>query len=212
MCNSFDSSIATPKCGMPSFPVQLVDTAVWEWVVELMENPRALRESLEKSKVELDRRNGEIHERLAQIDKAWKRHEERIERLLAEYSEAPGEHTKRIVRSAIEQAEQMLTELSEERETLQNKLSGTSISDSFIKNFERYTRRTRGKLRDAPFTKRRKIVEELQITGEIAIEEGQKIVYLKWHIYEFTLYLENTTSRNACRSREQDAWSAPQSR
>src|SRR5687768_17529999 len=109
-----------------------------------MENPKALQESLEKSKAELDRRNEEIHERLAQIDKAWKRHEERIERLLAEYSEAPGEHTKRIVRTAIEQAEQMLTELSQERETLQNKISGTGISDSFIRNFERYARRTRG--------------------------------------------------------------------
>jgi hypothetical protein len=70
-CNSMNPHAAHPDCGMPYFPVHLVDNAVWEWIVELMNNPKALRASLKKAQQEVEKRNAEIYQRIALVDATW---------------------------------------------------------------------------------------------------------------------------------------------
>jgi hypothetical protein len=84
--------------------------------------------------------------------------------------------------------------LNEEAEQVERELQANTISDSYIDEWEQYTRQVRNKLDTADFKKRREIIESLNITGVLTIEEENgvpvKVLYLSMYTYTERISLD----------------------
>src|SRR5829696_4001097 len=79
--------MAKPRCDLPSFRVEHVDTVVWDFVRNLILNPQSLRVMMEDSQKEMQERNADLMVRLARIKDRIEKERKRLAILLREYTE-----------------------------------------------------------------------------------------------------------------------------
>ncbi len=73
-------------------------------------------------------------------------------------------------------------------------LEGAVISDELIEDLTKFAHTVRDEIDLLPFAGRRQIVETLGLRGELAFEEGQKVLYLIMHTHTFRRELTVSTS------------------
>jgi site-specific DNA recombinase len=192
-CPSWRPHKAKPKCGLPGFRVDQVDAAVWEWVRNLILHPESLRVMLEESQKELQEHTHDLKFRLMRVEDRLKDEGKRLAVLLREYIdiEARGDTSeaastiREVYRQAKEQSEQLFTELSQERDKLSAELSGASIDDTLIEDLTEFAETVRDDIDNLPYAGRREIIETLNVRGELAFEEGRRVVYIVWYTHTF---------------------------
>jgi site-specific DNA recombinase len=202
-CPSWRAQAAKPKCELPGFRTDAVDRAVWEWVRKLILYPESLRTMLEQSQTELQERAHDLKERLARVEDRLATEEKRLAFLLREYIDvevradtSPAATVFRdVYRQAKEQSEQLFTELTQERDTLQSQLSVSTIEDEFIINLTAFAEEIRDDIDHLPFSGRRELIEQMGIWGELAWENKQRVLYIVWYTHTFRKVL--TVSRSS---------------
>jgi hypothetical protein len=90
-----------------------------------------------------------------------------------------------IYRKAKDDAERLFNELSDERERLSGELNGELISDDLISDLTEFATTIKDDIDTVPFQGRRDLIEQLGVRGELAFEEGERIVYIVWHTHTF---------------------------
>jgi len=75
--------------------------------------------------------------------------------------------------------EDMLANLEKERNDLSEYIRSVNITDAQLSYLEAFSAKIREGIDGADFYTKRQIVELLDIHGKIAIENGEKVVYLK---------------------------------
>ncbi len=203
-CPSWRPAKAKPKCALPGFRGDVVDSTVWEWVRNLILYPETLRSMLEESQKELQERSHDLKYELTHVEDRLEAEEKRLAVLLREYIEvearadtSPAAGTIRdVYRQAKEQSEQLFTELSEERDRLQGELSFSTIDDSFIEDATTFAEEVREDIDNLPFAGRRELIEHLGIYGELAWEDKRRVLYIIWHTHRFRKLLTHSRSNS----------------
>jgi hypothetical protein len=75
--------------------------------------------------------------------------------------------------------EQMLVSLQKEHNDLEGHIRNVTMTDDQLSYIEAFCAKIREGLDKANFNTRRQIIELLDIRGKIAIENGEKVIYLK---------------------------------
>jgi hypothetical protein len=201
-CPSWRPHKAKPQCVLPGFRVDAVDTAVWEWVRNLILHPENLRTMLEESQKELQDRTHDLKYRLTRIEARLSAEEKGLAVLLRQYIDiearadtSPGAARVRdIYRQAKEQSEQLFTELTEERDKLKSELSFSTIDDEFIDDLATFALEIRDDIDNLPYAGRRELIEQMGVYGELASENKERVLYIIWHTHTFRKVL--TVSRS----------------
>jgi predicted nuclease with TOPRIM domain len=194
ICQSGEQRVSRPRCGIPKYRVDVVDAAVWGFVSDLIRHPKTLISKLEEAKKELDAHNHILRQRLEQIEATKKRQENKLALLLEQYATIKTDAVKQLFTRLQEETEHLFNDLNEEADQLQRELKANTISDSYIREWTQYTRQVRNKLDNADFKKRQEIIEGLNITGVLTVEEEAgrpvKVLYLSMYTYTERIPLE----------------------
>lgn len=197
-CPSWRLHRAKHKCALPGFRADQVDGAVWEWVRDLLREPATLRQVLNESQRDLREQHRDLGNRLARLETRLDEEGKRLAVLLREFADieargdtSPAAATVRdIYRQAKDQAQFLFTELAEERDKLKAELSGVSIDDSLIDELTLLAETGQAEIDSLPFQGKRALIEKLGISGELAVEDNQRVVYIICYTHRFRRVLQ----------------------
>jgi hypothetical protein len=72
-------------CDMPNFRADQVDDTVWGWIKHIMQHPDQIADGLRAEKIEAERANSALSERLALIDDKITENQSKLDHLLDLY-------------------------------------------------------------------------------------------------------------------------------
>jgi site-specific DNA recombinase len=183
------------ECTMTTyFRADQVDAATWSWVKELLLDPDTLRHNLKEKQAEQEKASRPLHDRLAVMNDLLADKRKQRERLLDLYQS--GALLKDALVDRLNRLETEITALEKEQVDLTTKLESVALSDDQILTIEGFARKVAEglKLAEEDFGARRHIIDLLDVQVTLAIEEGQKIAYVKCLIDERELSIESTSS------------------
>jgi site-specific DNA recombinase len=199
VCPAADRARRMPGqlCDNGYFRADQVDAAVWEWVRDLLLNPEALRQNLEKQQAEQERANQPLWDRLAAIDDLLADNRRQLEKLLDLY--LSGDFPKEVLTERKSRLETTIATLEKERVDLALTLESQTLTDDQIMTIEGFAKKVSAGLEmaDQDFEARRQIIDLLDMRVTLAIEDGKKIAHLRCLLDEASLSIEDAITRNA---------------
>ena len=189
-CSVSRGLLARKDCDAPSFRVDQVDAAVWKWVRDLLLTPEALRQNLEEQQAEQERANQPLRDRLAVIDDLLTDNRKQLERLLDLY--LSGDFDKEMLTERKAKLETTIAALEKEQSDLVMTLEAQTLTDDQIMTIEDFAKEVAEGLVKAEenFEVRRQIIDLLDVRVTLAIEEGQKVAYVRCLVDEAGLSIE----------------------
>ncbi len=179
ICGAKTGDYFGKSCDAPSFIVEIVDTAVWNHISEILADPEKLEEGLRVYHKERERINTPLRERLAIVNDLITDNQAQLERLLDLY--LTGSIAKEMLTERKERLEKTLTALRKEQGTLTSQLSEAVLNEEQIQRIKESfaSTITRGiDLAGADFDKRRFIIDSLDVRVTLKEENGKRIAYL----------------------------------
>jgi len=164
-------------CDMGNVYLDVVDTRVWEWAKAIIENPENLRKGLNDVQNELQQENQTLLDRLAIIEEQMQIYQKQLDKLLDLY--LADEFPKEVLTERKSSLEGMIANLHKEQVDLTSHIRNVIITDDQLGIIEAFCAKIRNGLDQADFNIKRRIVDLLDIRGEIAVENGEKVIYLK---------------------------------
>ena len=167
-------------CTLPqSYRAGDVDAAVWEWVKTLLLDPAALAHGLEDYRDEQTRRNAPLTERVKVIDGLLADNRSQLGRLLDLY--LAGEFAKELLTERRIKLEATIGALAHERTSLVAHLEAQTLTEEQLRTLQDFASQVSTALAaaEANFAARRQLIEMLNVEGTLALEEGEKVVYVR---------------------------------
>jgi hypothetical protein len=164
------------RCDMPSFRGELLDTAIWEWIKSIMQNPDHLAAGLRANQREAERENSSFRARVDIIDNQISQTQTQLTRLVDLY--VSGEFSKDLLLERKTRLEDTLTELERTKAEMNTHLKAAILSDSQIAEIEAFCAEVRAGLDNATFEDKRRYFDLLDVRGKLAFENNEKVVYL----------------------------------
>ena len=197
-CRRAAGRLVEKNCDAKLFRADHVDAAVWVWVKSWLSDPEALRHGLEKQQAEQERANKPLFNRLAVIDDLLSDRRRQLEKLLDLY--LSGDFDKTMLTDRKTRLETTITALEKERDDLVTTLESQTLTDEQIATIEDFAKKVSAGLEiaDQDFEARRQIIDLLDVRVTLAIEDGEKIAYVRCLLDEASLSIESTSSR-CCR-------------
>lgn len=162
---------------MKSMRGERLEETIWQWVKDLLQHPERMMAGLRSSQEEAAQAASSLRERLDMIDVQIAETDKQLERLLDLYLR--GEFPKELLTERKVRLETTLSDLRRERGELSSHLSTTFLSDEQVAEIEAFCAEVREGLDEATFEDKRRYFELLNLHATLAIENGEKVVYLK---------------------------------
>jgi hypothetical protein len=156
-----------------------VDTAVWEWLKELFLDEERLLQSLRDYKQEKENLIQPMRDRLSVVENMVADNGEQLERLLDVYLN--GDFSRDLLTDRKQRIEGTLAKLKTEQSRLVAMIDQQSFNEEQSMTIVEFTRAIRAGVLEADedFAQRRRLVEMLNVTGELEFtDEGQKLLHL----------------------------------
>jgi len=173
---------AETKCNavFKGYAADTLDTKVWAWIIDLVEHPHLLREYLENAQKLQQAHNAPIIARIDQIEQSRIRQGQKVDRLVDMYAGDTSPDVKALFARLKAETESLFNELRSEEDDLRSQLHTTTISDEFIKSWDRHAGKIRGKVAEFSFDDRRKSLESLGFAGRFDYDHstGEKILWV----------------------------------
>ncbi len=181
-----------------SFRVDKVDAVVWKWIVGIITNEESLINNLHQYQSKQKELTQPSQERLDIINNLICENEAQRERLLDLY--LSGDFAKEVLVERRSRLEHTLSALYEERARLTTQIEEKEFSEDRIQAILEFSRSIREEVQqideENDFQAKRRIIAMLDVTGELAIEENEKVIYVHCVIDdEQRLVIESTSSR-----------------
>jgi site-specific DNA recombinase len=189
-------------CSAPNFNADQVDAAVWGWMRSFLSVPEELANGLKQYQRELEVENAPIRERIRVVNDLVAENQAQLERLLDLY--LAGNFPKEMLTDRQERLEAAIKVLQKERLSLVAHLDVHSLTDVQLQTIQAFAAEVAEGLSavEEDFQTQSRIIEELDVQATLAIEDGQKVVYLRWLIEEYvTLPIAYTSPRCSDSSR-----------
>lgn len=167
------------KCTLPQFKRDIVDKKVWEWLKKKMENESELLKGFEDYKAGQQKFNEPLLQRLEQIDREEKDLRRDLARQTAAYVELVGNERARAgIKADIGQIEKTLDKLDGKRQVITAKIRQVKIDEKRIRDALTFAREIRAGIAKADhrFSKRREIIEALNVTVTLTVEDGKRYI------------------------------------
>ncbi len=179
-CNSASKSHKELRCGMPTFPAQKVDDAIWQWVKGLLLEEGEIEKSYCQHLQQAQEQNGLINDQLLQAKADIAEYTAELKSQLTALKEL-SPLAKR-ARAAINQDIERLETLLDRQEARLSQLQGELKSPDDIEAQFQTLRKYKAELIEGAelaedednFDTRKKIIEALNVTFTMHYENGQK--------------------------------------
>lgn len=196
-CPTKDSKYNDRKCDSKMYHVNQVDCAVWKWLAELVQNPRAIIAAYKETQREID---ADLQDTI-QLVAAYERSLDKYNSDLRDMAELYTERliTKDIFREKKMILDQNILETKRRLQEAEDHLNQRRVTDKDIRRIESITVAISNKIRrreNITFEEKRQLLDDLQITFKLGIENGKKVILVYWAIYETVLDLCAESSSN----------------
>jgi len=180
------------QCQMPYFRADQLEPAVWGWVSDILLDPEHLAEGLRAQQAEAERASQALRDRLTLVEESIAEHDQQIERLLDLYLSSD-DFPKELLDEKKAKLTMARQELEKEREGFARHLQQTAIPDARIEEIEEFCRQVGEGLDKASFEDKQQILDFLDVRGKLAVEDGQKVVYVRCVIDQARLPIVSPT-------------------
>lgn len=167
-------------CDLPYFPAGKVDEAVWAWLEQVLTSPERLLQGLEEYREMQAAQSSPLKEELAMVEGLIREQEVELKSALANLNAVTTPRAKGLIGLDIERIEGVLDGLEKRRGSLRARLEETTVTDQQLMTITEFTGAIAAGLELArqDFNKRRQIVELLNVSGEMVVENGERVVYV----------------------------------
>ncbi len=183
-------------CGLKAyFRVDQVDAVVWEWVRSFLADPAALQAGLDGYRAEQSRRNTPMRDRLVIVDDLIADNRTQLARLLDLY--LAGDFDKEMLTERKSRLEATVKALEKERAALAAHLETKTLTEGQVQSIQEFAAKVGQGLgvADTSFEARRKLVDLLDVTARLAVEDGDKVIYVACNLGEGVLSVASKTIR-----------------
>jgi hypothetical protein len=163
-------------CDAPQFKGRDVDRVVWEWLVSLIKNPKALLDGLQGTKQESAQENQILIDRLEIIEKKIEDQDKQLAKLLDLY--LAGEFPRELLTERKTRLEENLASLRKEHQELQDMIENVILSESQMEEIQKFCDGIRDRVDIASFEEKRQLLELLDVRGKLAVENDEKVVHV----------------------------------
>jgi site-specific DNA recombinase len=186
--------VVAKECDLPSFRVEAVDEAIWNWVCSLLNDPGTLAESLEAYQQQRRSAQAQQYERLEVIAGILEQQRTQLTRLLD--LNIAGEFPKEILAERKSHLEKSIQDLEAERRSLTGRLNASSLTGDRIKMIEAFANNVSKRLEHAydDFASRRNIIEELEVRATLEVQDGLPICSAECILGEEVLSIAHSSS------------------
>ena len=207
-CNGYMGTIANVKCDLPSFRVDIVDKLVWDWVKELLTNPKVLDQGLAAYQEGREQFCAPMRDRLIVLEDLWHDSKSQLDRVLDLY--ITGHVQREILIDKKQQLESTLVALDKERDELNLMLGRETLSTNDVAQITELAAQIADGLEQESesFEYRRRIIELLDVRASLIIEDNQKYIDVWCFLGRNKLSIKDPTSQNGARANGHLCYSA----
>ena len=186
---------------MPQFRADRVDAAIWEWVRGILSDPAALQFGLEGYQAENEKTSEPLRQRLTVIEKLLTDNREQLARLLDLFLD--GDFPKELLVERKKRLETTIHQLEEEHGKLSAEINTESLTQDQIYTLQEFAAQVATGLDNADhdFSIRRNIIEILDITATLTVEDGEQVVYARCVFGQESLRFKDNLSDGVVRRR-----------
>jgi site-specific DNA recombinase len=178
-------------CDMPAFRTDMVDNAVWDWVISLLLDPNNIIEGLRGMQEESRRKNKTLYDRLDLIQERLEDTLQQQEKLVDLY--LSGRFDKDVLLERKYRLETKIASLYKEKDQLSAHLGEIDYTEKDIANIEGFCESIRENLDQVTYEGKRRILDLLDVRGKLAIENEEKVIYVKCIIGQQLLSVARTS-------------------
>ncbi len=179
------------------FRVDKVDAVVWNWIVGIITNEESLLNNLHHYQSQQKELTQPLRDRLNVVNDLICDNEGQQERLLDLY--LSGDFPKDILVERRSRIDHTLSALYEERARLTAQIEEKEFSEDRFQAILEFSRSIREEVQQIDeandFQAKRRIITMLDVTGELAIEGNEKVIYVHCVIDDERLVIESTSPR-----------------
>ncbi len=177
------------------FRADYVDAAVWNWVKSFLSDPVALQNGLNEYQADRERENAPLRERLKVVEDLLADNQTQLRRLLDLY--LAGDFPKEVLIERKKRLETTMDALEKERTSLSAQLEAQTLTSEQIQSLKDFATEVAEGLEraDADFETRRQIIDTLDVRATLAIEDEEKVVYVRCIIGDDVLSVANNSIR-----------------
>ena len=163
-------------CDARPFKGKDVDRVIWEWLVNLIKDPRAVMEGLQDSKNDAAQENKILIDRLGMIEGQIEGQDIQLSKLLDLY--LSGDFPKDVLNERKARLEKNLANLRKEHQDLTATLEDIALTDRQVDEIQEYCDSIRDRLDTASFDEKRQLIDLFDVHGKLAIENEEKVIYI----------------------------------
>ena len=177
------------------FRSELVDEAVWEWIKSFLTDPTELLDGYRSYQEEREQENAPLRERLLVVSELLDENQMQLDRLLDLY--LSGDLPKDLLLERKNRLETTVAALDQERASLTSRLEAQILTDDEMQNLQAFAAEVAQGMDAAEhdFETRREIIELLNVEGTLAVEDEQKVIYVRCMLGDEELSI---ASKNTC--------------
>lgn len=175
-----------------------VDAAVWGWVRKLLLHPKATLKGMREEQTSREEALEPLRHRLAVIDDLIIENQRKLERALDAYLEDA--LVKEMLAERAEQCRNLIAELEQQRAELKAEIAAQTVTDEQIQTVAEFIADMADgfEASERDFNRRRRLIEQLDLTARLTIEDGQKVAYIKCLAGKGRSRIVNTSSSSGC--------------
>ncbi|HNT74214.1 MAG TPA: recombinase family protein [Anaerolineae bacterium] len=174
-----------------------VDKATWEWIKELLSEPQKLEDGLDKYRQKQEEATKPLRNRLQIIETMLQSEQSKYDKVLDVYLEGHIEKDEFLERK--QRYMITLDSLRAQRDEVKANLHEQAVDSDWVLTIMGFAEAMHDELIEAEedFQARRRLVELLNVTGEIAFEDGERVLYLHCVVGEkrVSIASQSTSSR-----------------
>jgi len=165
------------RCDMPVFRGRDVDNVVWTWVANIIQHPECIIAGLQDQQAEQGRSNQALTVRLELIESQIAENEVQLNKLLDLY--LSGDFEREMLTERRTRLEETMEKLRQEHVEVSSYLEQLVLSDDQVEDIKAYCESIKDVLDSATFEQKRHVLEMLDVRGTLAIEDNERVIYVK---------------------------------
>lgn len=163
-----------------NYRAEVVDYLTWEWIKELLSQPDELENGLRNYQTEQETLTRPLRNRLELVNGMIQEQEDKRRRILEVYTE--GHISKDEFVTYQQRYDKVIIGLMTQREEILGQLREQDLDEEQINNIIEFAHAVHGEFEDAEaendFQAKRDLIELFDVTGELASEDGERVLYL----------------------------------
>ncbi len=163
-------------CDAPPFRGKDVDRVVWDWLVVLIKNPRAMMSGLQDSQDGAVQENRTLLNRLAMLERQIRDQDTQLGKVLDLY--LSGDFGRDMLTERKVRLENNFASLRKEYEESLAMVEKVTLTDSQMSEIQDFCDSIRDRIDTASFEEKRQLLEMFDVRGKLAVENNEKVVYV----------------------------------